>query len=415
MQTEESLLANVKMAPRDAILGLTELYVADPNPKKVNLGVGVYYDDQGKVPLLECVRRADEALTAAGVARPYLAMDGFPDYVRQVQALLFGPDHPAVTKGRVTTVQAVGGTGGLKVGADFIRRFAPEAAIYMSDPTYDNHRPLFEEAGFRIETYPYYDPRTRGIRFPEMLACLRGIPKGSVVLLHACCHNPTGVDIRGEQWDEVLKTVAERRLIPFLDFAYQGFGEGVEEDAQVARRFAAALPAVLVAMSFSKSFSLYGERVGALSVVAADSGEAAKVLSNLKRMIRTNYSNPPSHGARIVAAVLASPELRALWVKEVLGMRDRVRLMRKELVERLKKRIPEDFGFILQQRGIFSYSGLSREQMIAMRERFSVYGIESGRICVPALNSRNLDYVADAIAATVRLTQDELAKPRAAA
>lgn len=415
MQTEESLLANVKMAPRDAILGLTELYVADPNPKKVNLGVGVYYDDQGKVPLLECVRRADEALTAAGVARPYLAMDGFPDYVRQVQLLLFGPNHPAVAAGRVTTVQAVGGTGGLKVGADFIKRFAPEAAIYMSDPTYDNHRPLFEEAGFRIETYPYYDPRTRGIRFPEMLACLKGIPKGSIVLLHACCHNPTGVDIRGEQWDEVMKIVAERRLIPFLDFAYQGFGEGVEEDAQVARRFAQALPAVLVAMSFSKSFSLYGERVGALSVVAADAGESAKVLSNLKRMIRTNYSNPPSHGARIVAAVLASPELRALWVKEVVGMRDRVRSMRRELVDRLKKRIPDDFSFILQQRGIFSYSGLSREQMIAMRERYSVYGIESGRICVAALNSRNLDYVADSIAATVRMSEDELSKPRAAA
>jgi len=405
MQTEESLLANVKMAPRDAILGLTELYVADPSPKKVNLGVGVYYDDQGKVPLLECVRRADEALTAAGVARPYLAMDGFPDYVRQVQSLLLGPSHPAVAAGRVTTVQAVGGTGGLKVGADFIRRFAPEAAVYMSDPTYDNHRPLFEEAGFRIETYPYYDPRTRGIRFAEMLACLKGIAKGSVVLLHACCHNPTGVDIRGAQWDEVLKVVAGRRLLPFLDFAYQGFGEGVEEDAQVARRFAQELPAVLVAMSFSKSFSLYGERVGALSVVAADSGEAAKVLSNLKRMIRTNYSNPPSHGARIVAAVLASPELRALWVKEVVGMRDRVRLMRRELVDRLKKRIPDDFGFILQQRGIFSYSGLSREQMVALRERFSVYGIESGRICVAALNSRNLDYVADAIAATVKLSQ----------
>jgi aromatic-amino-acid transaminase len=406
MHTEESLLANLKMAPRDAILGLTELYVADPNPMKVNLGVGVYYDDQGKVPLLECVRRADEALTAAGVARPYLAMDGFPDYVRQVQSLLFGPNHPAVAAGRVTTVQAVGGTGGLKVGADFIKRFAPEAAVYMSDPTYDNHRPLFEEAGFRIETYPYYDPRTRGIRFPEMLAGLKGIPKGSVVLLHACCHNPTGVDIRGEQWDEVLKIVAERRLLPFLDFAYQGFGEGVEEDAQVARRFAQALPALLVAMSFSKSFSLYGERVGALAVVAADSGEAAKVLSNLKRMIRTNYSNPPSHGARIVAAVLGSPELRALWVKEVGGMRDRVRSMRRELVERLKKRIPDDFGFILQQRGIFSYSGLSREQMIAMRERYSVYGIESGRICVAALNSRNLDYVADAIASTVRFAGD---------
>ena len=415
MHTEESLLANVKMAPRDAILGLTEVYVADPNPKKVNLGVGVYYDDQGKVPLLECVRRADEALTAAGVARPYLAMDGFPDYIRQVQSLLFGPNHPAVAAGRVTTVQAVGGTGGLKVGADFIRRFAPEAAIYMFDPTYDNHRPLFEEAGFRIETYPYYDPRTRGIRFPEMLACLRGIPKGSVVLLHACCHNPTGVDIRGEQWDEVMKIVAERRLLPFLDFAYQGFGEGVEEDAQVARRFAQALPAVLVAMSFSKSFSLYGERVGALSVVAADAGEAARVLSNLKRMIRTNYSNPPSHGARIVAAVLASPELRALWEKEVIGMRDRVRAVRRELVDRLKKRIPDDFSFILQQRGIFSYSGLSREQMIAMRERYSVYGIESGRICVAALNSRNLDYVADSIASTVRLGEGELSKPRAAA
>src|SRR5882724_9962839 len=415
MQTEESLLANVKMAPRDPILGLTELYVADPNPKKVNLGVGVYYDDQGKVPLLECVRRADEALAAAGVAHPYLAMDVFPDYVRQVQSLLFGPDHPAVAAGRVTTVQAVGGTGGLKVGADFIRRFAPEAAVYMSDPTYDNHRPLFEEAGFKLETYPYYDPRTRGIRLAEMLAAMRAIPKGSVLLLHACCHNPTGADIRGEQWDEVIEIVAERRLIPFLDFAYQGFGDGVEEDAQVARRFAQELPALLVAMSFSKSFSLYGERVGALSVVAADSGEAAKVLSNLKRMIRTNYSNPPSHGARIVAAVLASPELRALWMKEIIVMRDRVRAMRRELVDRLKKRIPDDFSFILQQRGIFSYSGLTREQMITMRERYSVYGIESGRICIPALNSKNLDYAADAIAATARLTKDELAKPRAAA
>ena len=405
MSAEKSLLANVKMAPRDAILGLTELYVTDSNPKKVNLGVGVYYDDQGKVPLLECVRRADEALAAAHVARPYLAMDGFPDYVRQVQSLLFGPEHAAVKAGRVTTVQAVGGTGGLKVGADFIRRFAPDAAVWMSDPTYDNHIPLFEEAGFRVESYPYYDPRTRGIRYTEMLAAMRAIPKGSVILLHACCHNPTGVDIRGAQWDAVLKIVAERRLIPFLDFAYQGFGDGVEEDAQVARRFASELPVVLVSMSFSKSFSLYGERVGALSVVASDSAEAAKVISNLKRMIRTNYSNPPSYGARIVASVLASPELRALWVKEVIGMRDRVRSMRKELVDRLKKRIPDDFGFILEQRGIFSYSGLSREQMVAMRERFSVYGIESGRICIPALNSKNLDYVADAIAATAKLSQ----------
>src|SRR5256885_1443827 len=321
---EESLLANVKTAPRDAILGLTETYVADPNPKKVNLGVGVYYDDQGKVPLLECVRRADESLTAAGIARPYLAMDGFPEFVRAA-------------------------------------------------------------------------------------------PKGWVALLPACCHNPTGVDIRGEQWKDVIKVIGERRLIPFLDFAYQGFGEGVDEDAEVARGFARELPLVLVAMSFSKSFSLYGERVGSLSVVTADSGEAARVLSNLKRMIRTNYSNPPSHGARIVASVLASSELSALWRKEVLVMRDRVRSMRRELVERLKKRIPDDFGFILQQRGIFSYSGLSREQMVAMRERYSVYGIESGRICVAALNPRNLDYVADAIAATIALSAAERSKPRPAA
>jgi len=414
MKIEESLLANVKMAPRDAILGLTETFLADSNPKKVNLGVGVYYDDQGKVPLLECVRRADEALTAAAVARPYLAMDGFPEFIRSVQGLLFGPDHPAVAQGRVTTVQAVGGTGALKVGVDFIRRFAPGAAMYISDPSYDNHRPLFEEAGFKVEMYPYYDPRTRGIKFAEMIAYLSAAPKASVVLLHACCHNPTGVDIRGEQWDEVMKVVAERRLIPFLDFAYQGFGEGVDEDAEVARRFAEALPLVLVAMSFSKSFSLYGERVGSLSVVTADPGEAARVLSHLKRMIRTNYSNPPSHGARIVASVLASPELRALWSKEVVGMRDRVRSMRRELVDRLKKRIPDDFGFILQQRGIFSYSGLSREQMIAMRERFSVYGIESGRICVAALTSRNLDYVADAIASTVRMSEAALTPTRAA-
>jgi aromatic-amino-acid transaminase len=415
MNAEENLLANVKMAPRDPILGMTEAFIADANPKKVNLGVGVYYDDQGKVPLLECVRQADQALAASAVARPYLAMDGFPEFVRSVQVLLFGTDHPAVAQGRVTTVQAVGGTGALKVGADFIKRFAPEASIYMSDPSYENHRPLFEQAGFRVEMYPYYDPRTHGIKFAEMIAYLSTAPKGSIVLLHACCHNPTGVDIRGEQWGEVMKVVSERRLVPFLDFAYQGFGEGVEEDAEVVRRFAEAMPLVLVAISFSKSFALYGERVGALSVVTADSGEAARVLSHLKRMIRTNYSNPPSHGARIVASVLASPELSNLWRKEVVGMRDRVRLMRRELVERLKHRIPgEDFSFILKQRGIFSYSGLSRDHMIALRERFSVYALESGRICVAALNSRNLDYVADSIASTVRMGGAVLAPTRAA-
>jgi aromatic-amino-acid transaminase len=406
---EESLLANLKMAPRDPILGMTEAFVADSNPDKVNLGVGVYYDDRGKVPLLECVRLTDQALTGSGMARPYLAMDGIPEYVRCVQALLFGADHPAAVQGRITTVQAVGGTGALKVGADFIKRFAPDTAMYLSDPSYDNHRPLFEQAGFRIEMYPYYDPQTHGIKFDEMMSFLGTAPKGSIVLLHACCHNPTGVDIRDEQWGEVIKLVSARRLIPFLDFAYQGFGEGIDEDAEVIRRFAEAMPLLLVAISFSKSFSLYGERVGALSVVTADQGEAARVLSQLKRMIRTNYSNPPSHGARIVMSILGSADMRVLWRKEVLGMRDRVRLMRRELVDRLRQKTPgRDFGFILKQRGIFSYSGLSRDQMIALRERYSVYGLESSRICVAALNSRNLDYVADAIASTVRMSEDGL-------
>jgi aromatic-amino-acid transaminase len=406
---EESLLANLKMAPRDPILGMTEAFVADSNPDKVNLGVGVYYDDRGKVPLLECVRLTDQALTGSGMARPYLAMDGIPEYVRCVQALLFGADHPAAVQGRITTVQAVGGTGALKVGADFIKRFAPDTAMYLSDPSYDNHRPLFEQAGFRIEMYPYYDPQTHGIKFDEMMSFLGTAPKGSIVLLHACCHNPTGVDIRDEHWGEVIKLVSARRLIPFLDFAYQGFGEGIDEDAEVIRRFAEAMPLLLVAISFSKSFSLYGERVGALSVVTADQGEAARVLSQLKRMIRTNYSNPPSHGARIVMSILGSADMRVLWRKEVLGMRDRVRLMRRELVDRLRQKTPgRDFGFILKQRGIFSYSGLSRDQMIALRERYSVYGLESSRICVAALNSRNLDYVADAIASTVRMSEDGL-------
>ncbi len=413
---EESLLANLKMAPRDPILGMTEAFVADSNPDKVNLGVGVYYDDRGKVPLLECVRLTDRALTESSLARPYLAMDGIPEYVRAVQALLFGADHPAARQGRITTVQAVGGTGALKVGADFIKRLAPDAAIYLSDPSYDNHRPLFEQAGFRIEMYPYYDPHTHGIKFDEMMSFLGKAPKGAIVLFHACCHNPTGVDIRDEQWGEVIELVSARRLVPFLDFAYQGFGEGIDEDAEVVRRFAEAMPLLLVANSFSKSFSLYGERVGALSVVAADKDEAARVLSQLKRMIRTNYSNPPSHGARIVSSILGSSDMRVLWRKEVVGMRDRVRLMRRELVDRLGQKIPgEDFSFILKQRGIFSYSGLSRDQMIALRERFSVYALESGRICVAALNSRNLDYVADSLASTVRASKDGLLTPTRAA
>ena len=393
-----SLLGAVQMAPKDPILGVTEAFNADKNPDKVNLGVGVYYDDNGKVPLLECVRRAETQLAEKSAPRSYLPIDGLPAYDRAVQALVFGADSAAARENRVITVQALGGTGGLKIGADFLRRIAPGSQVWISEPSWENHRALFESAGFTVNTYPYYDPSSRGVDFAGMTATLRGLAPASNVVLHACCHNPTGVDLSAEQWTAVIEIVVARGLIPFVDIAYQGFGEDIDADGEVVRRFAQAGGPVFVANSFSKSFSLYGERVGALSVVAASGEEAARVLSQLKRTVRTNYSNPPTHGGQIVAAVLTTPELRALWEKELGQMRERIRDMRRQLVEKLRARAPrEDFGFVMRQRGMFSYSGLSRSQVARLREEFSVYAIDSGRICVAALNSRNLDYVADAI------------------
>lgn len=397
-----SPLAGVRMAPRDPILGLTEAFNADRNPKKVNLGVGVYYDDEGKVPLLECVRRAESMLLERAAPRGYLPIDGLPAYDRAVRELVFGADCPALKEGRIVTVQALGGTGGLKIGADFLRHVAPAAEAWISDPSWENHRGLFENAGFTVQAYPYYDAKTHGLDFGRTISALRTMPAGSIAVLHACCHNPTGVDLSGDQWKAVIEEVVSRGIIPFLDIAYQGFGEGLAPDAAAVRSFARAGVPVFVSSSFSKSLSLYGERVGSLSVVAQSGEEAERVLSQLKRLVRTNYSNPPTHGGSVVATVLTTPELRTLWEQELGQMRERIREMRRQLVQKLRVRSPKvDFSFIERQRGMFSYSGLSREQVVRLREESAVYLIESGRICVAALNTKNIDYSADCIARVI--------------
>lgn len=394
-----SLFAAVEMAPRDPILGLNEQFNADPNTKKVNLGVGVYYDDNGKLPLLKCVAAAEKQMLEAPKARGYLPIDGIAAYDKAVQGLVFGADSEAVKSGRIATVQGLGGTGGLKVGADFLKKVNPNAQVLISDPSWENHRALFEAAGFPVGTYPYYDAAKRGINFDGMLAAFNAAPTGTIVVLHACCHNPTGYDLTLEQWKLVIEAVKARGLVPFLDMAYQGFGEGIAEDGAVIGLFMAAGLDIFVSTSFSKSFSLYGERVGALSVVAASKEEADRVLSQLKRVIRTNYSNPPTHGAQVVATVLNTPELRKLWEDELAEMRVRIKQMRTALVEKLKGAgIQQDMSFITQQKGMFSYSGLNKEQMQRLRSEFGVYGVDSGRICVAALNSKNIDYVVEAIA-----------------
>jgi aromatic-amino-acid transaminase len=395
-----TLFAAVELAPRDPILGLNEQFIADTNPAKVNLGVGVYTDENGKLPLLACVAAAEKQLTDASKPRGYLPIDGIAAYDKAVQGLVFGADSAAVASGRVATVQALGGTGGLKVGADFLKKLQPGAKVLISDPSWENHRALFTNAGFTVDTYPYYDAATRGIAFDALLAALSAAPAGTIVVLHACCHNPTGCDLAPTQWEQVIATVKKHALVPFLDMAYQGFGFGIAEDGAVIGRFLAAGLDFFVSTSFSKSFSLYGERVGALSVVCASREEAARVLSQLKIVIRTNYSNPPTHGAQVVATVLDTPALRAQWEQELAGMRERIKRMRVALVEQLRAAgVQGDLDYILEQNGMFSYSGLSAAQMQRLRAEFGVYGVDSGRICVAALNEHNLAYVAKAIAA----------------
>ena len=402
-----SLFAAVEMAPRDPILGLNEQFNADPNPAKVNLGVGVYFDDTGKLPLLACVLAAEKMMMEAPKARGYLPIDGIAAYDKAVQGLVFGAESDAVKAGRIATVQALGGTGGLKIGADLLKRMTPNAQVLISDPSWENHRALFEGAGFAVAQYPYYDAAKRdtegGIDFAGMLGALEQAAAGSIVVLHACCHNPTGYDITPAQWAQVIATLKARQLVPFLDMAYQGFGEGIAEDGAVVGMCMDAGLDFFVATSFSKSFSLYGERVGALSVVCESKEEADRVLSQLKRVIRTNYSNPPTHGAQVVALVLTTPALRALWEQELAGMRVRIKEMRVALQAKLAAAgLKQDMGFITRQKGMFSYSGLGKEQMQRLRSEFGIYGVDSGRICVAALNSRNIDATVAAIVAVSR-------------
>jgi aromatic-amino-acid transaminase len=393
-----SLFASLELAPTDPILGVTEAFHADPNPNKVNLGVGVYTDDEGKVPVLQCVRTAEQQLCESPLPRNYVPIDGLKAYDRAVQEVLFSLDNPALKEGRIVTVQALGGTGALKVGADLIKRINGGASVWISDPSWENHRALFEYAGYEVKTYPYYDPATHGLKFDAMLEALEQMPSGDVVLLHACCHNPTGVDLKADQWERVIQVVNKRGLVPFLDIAYQGFADGLDADAAAVRRFSAAVPVLFVSSSFSKSLSLYGERVGALSIVTQDASDVAKVLSQVKRVIRTNYSSPPTHGGQTAATVLTTPELRTQWDQELGQMRERIKLMRRELVDKIRTvRADFDFSFVREQRGMFSYSGLTRDQVHRLRNEYSVYAIDSGRICVAALNSRNVDYVAKAM------------------
>ena len=403
MSTPTSMFSAVEMAPRDPILGLNEQFNADTNPAKVNLGVGVYFDADGKLPLLNCVRTAEQALMAQPTARGYLPIDGIAAYDTAVKGLVFGASSDVVCDGRVATVQGVGGTGGIKIGADFLKKINPLAKVLISDPSWENHRAMFLQAGFEVDAYPYYDAAIHGVNFAGMLAKIDSAAPGTIAVLHACCHNPTGCDITAAQWDQVIAAVKARGLIAFLDMAYQGFGYGLAQDGAVVGKFVAAGLNFFVSTSFSKSFSLYGERVGALSVVCSSKEETSRVLSQLKSAIRANYSTPPTHGAAVVSAVLTNPQLYAIWEAELAQMRVRIKQMRTQLVDGLKAAgVKRDMSFITGQIGMFSYSGLTKDQMVRLRNEFGVYGTDTGRMCVAALNEKNMAYVCQSVAQVMK-------------
>ena len=383
----------------DPILSLNEDFQKDPRPNKINLSIGIYFDDAGRIPVLESVRRAEAQVVAKAGPKPYLPIEGAANFRNAVQQLLFGATHEAVTSGRVATLQSVGSSGGLKVGADFLARWLPGSDVWVSDPTWDNHRSMFEGAGLKVHTYPYYDAATGGLRFGEMLATLRTLPPKSVVLLHACCHNPTGVDLTPAQWDELIPLLRERQLVPYLDLAYQGFGDSIEADAYAARALASAGVAFFIANSFSKSMSVYGERCGALSVVCPDAKQAVNVLGQLKFTVRRNYSSPPIHGGQLVATVLSDPELRGTWERELGAMRERILAMRKTLHAVMQAKLPgRNFDYFLTQRGMFSYTGLSAAQVDVLRGEHAVYLVRSGRMCMAGLNTHNVEATAVAMA-----------------
>ncbi len=386
----------------DPIFALVDAFNADPRPAKVNLSIGIYFDEQGRLPVLPSVMQAESHILAAGGPKGYLPMEGDAACRAEVAKLLLGADHPAIRQGRVASIQTVGSSGGLKVGADFLKTWLPEAQVWVSDPTWDNHRSMFEGSGFVVNTYPYFDATTGGLRFEAMLAALRSLPSRSIVLLHACCHNPTGVDLSAAQWDALIPVLRERALLPYLDLAYQGFGDGMDEDAYAVRALASAGLTFFVANSFSKSMSVYGERCGALSAVCASAAEAALVMGQLRFTVRRLYSSPGIHAAKIVAHVLGDADLRLLWQTELAAMRERILAMRHALHARLQALLPgRDFGYLLSQRGMFSYTGLSAAQVDELREQHAVYLLRSGRVCIAGLNTANVARTAEAIASVL--------------
>lgn len=387
----------------DPILSLMERFKEDPRSDKVNLSIGLYYNEDGIIPQLKAVAEAEARLNAAPHgASLYLPMEGLNIYRNAIAPLLFGADHAVLAQKRVATIQTLGGSGALKVGADFLKKYFPDSGVWVSDPTWENHVAIFEGAGFKVAIYPWFDSETNGVRVDALLEKLNTLPERSIVLLHPCCHNPTGADLTNAQWDAVIEVLKARNLIPFLDIAYQGFGAGMEEDAYAIRAVASAGLPVLVSNSFSKIFSLYGERVGGLSVVCEDAEAAGRVLGQLKATVRRIYSSPPNFGAQVVATVLGDEQLKASWLAEVESMRKRILSMRQELVNVLKEAVPgHNFDYLLKQRGMFSYTGLSAAQVERLREEFGVYLIASGRMCVAGLNASNVHRVAQAFAAVM--------------
>ena len=397
-----SFFGHIDAYAGDPILSLNDAFQKDPRRDKINLSIGIYFDDAGRIPVLDCVHHAETQMLAEGGAKPYLPIEGSGAMRSAVQQLLFGSGHEAVTSGRTATLQTVGSSGGLKVGADFISRWLPGSALWVSDPSWDNHRAMFEGAGITVHTYPYFDEQTGGLKFSDMLATLQTLPARSVVLLHACCHNPTGVDLTRDQWAQLIPVLRQRELLPYLDLAYQGYGDGIEEDAFAVRALASAGLTFFIANSFSKSMSLYGERAGALSVVCANAAEAELVLGQMKATVRRNYSSPGIHAAGVVSRVLTQPALRKSWEADVAGMRERILAMRKSLHGVLGAKLPgRDFGYFLSQRGMFSYTGLSAAQVDRLRAEFGVYLVRSGRLCLSGLNTGNVERTAVAMASVI--------------
>jgi aromatic-amino-acid transaminase len=397
------MFQHVEAYAGDPILTLVETFNKDTRNPKVNLGIGLYYDEEGRIPLLPSVQKAEAARVASAGARSYQPMEGAANYRTAVQQLLWGAGYEAVTAGRIATIQTIGGSGALKIGGDLLKRYFPDSEVWVSAPTWDNHRAMFEGAGFVVHDYPYYDAATGGVKFDEMIACFQALPAKTIVLLHPCCHNPTGVDLSNAQWEQVIEVVKQRDLLPFMDIAYQGFGDSLEDDVFAIRAMTAAGVSFFVSNSFSKNLSFYGERCGGLSVVCHDAEEASRVLGQLKATVRRNYSSPPTHGGQVTAMVMTEPALRTEWEGEVSEMRERIKAMRQKLYAVLSAKVPgRDFSYFIKQRGMFSYTGLTPEQVDRLREEFAVYLVRSGRMCVAGLNSRNVEYVADAMAEVLK-------------